>query len=485
MAQLLIKAHSVPTDASRLAEKAHAEVAQAQKLARNLTLILVIILCTVMTTVSLLVARIISKPLDKLTKGAEIIGKGDLEHRVELKTKDEIGRLAAAFNQMTERRQEAEEALREKTNNLGERVKELNCLYGISHLVEEPDISLEEILQGAVDLILPSWQYPEITCARITMEEREFRTENFNETVWRQTSDIIVYDERVGTLEVCYLEEKPESYEGPFLKEERRLIDAVTERLGKITERKWAQEEREQLVGELEAKNVELEQFTYTVSHDLKSPLITIKGFLGMLEQDTSSGDTQRMKADMARISGAAEKMRRLLDELLELSRIGRLVNPPDEVPLSELVGEVMDLGAGRLAEGNVKVEIAPDPPLVFGDRARLREMLENLIDNAVKFMGDQPNPRIEIGARQDGEETVFYIRDNGIGIDPRYHEKVFGLFDKLDEKTEGTGVGLAIVKRIVEVHGGRIWVESEGTGEGTSFCFTLPKKSETMKKEE
>ena len=245
-----------------------------------------------------------------------------------------------------------------------------------------------------------------------------------------------------------------------------------------IAERKQAEAAREALLEELEAKNAELERFTYTVSHDLKSPLITIKGFLGLLEQDAAAGDMDKMKSDATRISDAVDKMQQLLQELLELSRIGRLMNPPEEVLLDELVRDAVDMVAGRLAERGVRVEIAPNLPVVYGDCIRLREVLENLVDNAVKFMGDQSEPCVEIGARRDGEETVFYVRDNGIGIEPRYHEKVFELFDKLEPQTEGTGVGLAIVKRIVEVHGGRIWVESEGTGQGSTFCFTLPDKN-------
>ena len=100
---------------------------------------------------------------------------------------------------------------------------------------------------------------------------------------------------------------------------------------------------------------------------------------------------------------------------------------------------------------------------------------MQNLIDNAVKYMGDQPHPRIEVGARQDADETVCYVRDNGMGIDLRHHERVFTVFHKLDTDSEGTGIGLALVKRIVENRGGRIWVESEGEGKGTTFCFTLP----------
>ena len=120
---------------------------------------------------------------------------------------------------------------------------------------------------------------------------------------------------------------------------------------------------------------------------------------------------------------------------------------------------------------------IAPDLPPVTGDRLRLVEVYQNLIENAVKYMGDQPAPRVEVGTRHDAEtgETVFYVADNGMGIDPRYQRKVFGLFERLDAGTEGTGVGLALVTRIVEVHGGRVWVESEGRGKGSTFCFTLP----------
>ncbi len=133
---------------------------------------------------------------------------------------------------------QAEETLRGKTHDLGERIKELNCLYDISNLVDNPDISLEDIFQGIVDIIPPSWQYPEITCSRIIFEDEEYKTVNFKETGWKQSSEIFVTSKRMGTLEVFYLEERPEIYEGPFLKEERHLIDEITDRLGMIIARK-------------------------------------------------------------------------------------------------------------------------------------------------------------------------------------------------------------------------------------------------------
>jgi signal transduction histidine kinase len=192
------------------------------------------------------------------------------------------------------------------------------------------------------------------------------------------------------------------------------------------------------------------------------------------LEKDVTKQDTPRIQGDINRIREAAEKMQLLLGDLLELSRIGRLVNPPEEVNLSELAKEAVELVAGQINEQGVQVIIVADLPVVYGDRPRLLEVLQNLIDNAIKFMGNQPEPRIEIGCRQIGQETVCYVRDNGIGIEPRYHHKVFGLFDRLNPAIDGTGIGLALVKRIVELHGGRIWVESAGEGKGTTFCFTL-----------
>jgi light-regulated signal transduction histidine kinase (bacteriophytochrome) len=241
-----------------------------------------------------------------------------------------------------------------------------------------------------------------------------------------------------------------------------------------ITERQRVEAERERLIAEQEAKNAEMERFTYTVSHDLKSPLITICGFLGLLEQDALRGNVERMQTDITYIHTAAATMQRLLDELLELSRIGRVVHPLTEIPLSALAHEAVTLVGGQIAARGVQVHIAPNLPVVLGDRQRLLEVLQNLMDNTVKFMGTQPTPRIEIGCRQAEQETVYYVQDNGVGIAPQYHEKVFGLFERLESGGDGTGVGLALVKRIIEVHGGRIWVESAGQGCGSTFCFTL-----------
>lgn len=257
----------------------------------------------------------------------------------------------------------------------------------------------------------------------------------------------------------------------------RKIDEAFENARYELAARQRIEAEREKIIKELETKNAELERFTYTVSHDLKSPLITISGFVGLLEVDAKSGNREKFREDMQRINEAVEKMKRLLDELLELSRIGRIINPPSETSFSEIVEEALSLAQGRLRNGDVEIYVQGGLPIVRGDRPRLVEVLQNLIDNAAKFMGAQPAPRIEIGIHQQQNEQVFFVRDNGIGIESKHREKVFGLFDKLDPRTEGTGVGLALAKRIIEVHGGRIWVESEGRGSGSTFCFTLPIK--------
>ncbi|MEN9562191.1 MAG: hypothetical protein RIR73_435 [Chloroflexota bacterium] len=241
-----------------------------------------------------------------------------------------------------------------------------------------------------------------------------------------------------------------------------------------ITARKQAEADREKLIADLESKNTELERFTYTVSHDLKSPLVTINGFLGYLAQDAASGNMDRLKKDMQRIQDAVNKMQRLLNELLELSRIGRMMNSPQVNSFNELIDEALEIVQGRLSGRNVHVLIEPNLPAIFGDKPRLIEVMQNLLDNAAKYMGSQPNPRIEIGCQnKENEKPVFFVRDNGLGIAPEYHERIFGLFNKLDSTSEGTGIGLALVKRIIEVHGGKIWVESV-LGNGATFYFTV-----------
>lgn len=233
--------------------------------------------------------------------------------------------------------------------------------------------------------------------------------------------------------------------------------------------------ERTRAADELLQKSTEIERFTYAVSHDLKSPLVTIKTFLGFLQKDLAAGNAETIDKDLDFIRAATEKMNGLLDELLIMSRVGRIVNAPQPIRFGDLQEEVLMTVAGVILDRGVTVEVAARSTTLYGDRSRLAEIWQNLVDNAVKYMGEQRAPRIEIGINYGAKEPIFFVRDNGMGIDPRHNHKIFGMFEKLDPHTEGAGLGLALVKRIVELHKGKIWVESEGCGRGSCFLFTLP----------
>lgn len=235
------------------------------------------------------------------------------------------------------------------------------------------------------------------------------------------------------------------------------------------------QQELKTVNEKLEKKVAELERFTYIVSHELKSPVVTMKGYLGSVEKDIQNKNLERAQKDLLRISSATDKLHDTISDLLELSRIGHIIGQKTEIDCSRLIQDALDSVAAHIQSKHIVVKIGSDLPIIHGDQDRLREVFENLINNAAKYMGEQDNPVIEIGIRNHGTEPTFFVKDNGIGIEPAYHTKIFGLFEKLDPTVEGTGIGLALVKRIVEKHGGRIWVESEGLGKGSTFCFTIP----------
>lgn len=230
---------------------------------------------------------------------------------------------------------------------------------------------------------------------------------------------------------------------------------------------------RRRINRELEARQAEMEQFSYTISHELKAPLVTIIGFAGFIEREVGSRGGQ-IQSDLGKIHKAATDMRELLGELLELSRVGWVIQRTESISMSSVAESARDkvLVAGDRAEATVLID--PTMPVVKGDPARLEDVFKNLITNAIKFTEPHQPVEVEIGCRLD-PGPVFYVSDSGLGVDPRYHDRIFGLFDRVHPKIEGTGVGLALVKRIVEKHGGEVWVESEGEGLGSTFCFTIP----------
>jgi light-regulated signal transduction histidine kinase (bacteriophytochrome) len=384
------------------------------------------------------------------------------ERTAELKRANE-----ALKTEITERKK-AEEALRE-------RVKELNCLFGISHLVERPGITLDAIAQGVAELIPKSCQYPDATCARITLEEQICKTANFQQTPWKQSADIMLHGRPSGTVEVCYLEEKPEHDEGgPFLKEERELIKAIAERLGRVIERKRVEEKLKLTLAELERSNQELEQFAYFASHDLQEPLRAVSSCTQLLAQRYQG----KLGTDADEFIGyavdGANRMQRLINDLLTYSRVGTHSKEYEPTDCTAVLDRTLTNLKAAIEQSSAVV--THDPlPTVMADKLYLAQLFQNLIGNAIKFHGEEP-PRVHVSTEQKGNAWVFSVRDNGIGIAPRHAERIFVLFQRLHTREEypGTGIGLAICKKIVERHGGRIWVESQ-PGIGTTFYFTIP----------
>jgi PAS domain S-box-containing protein len=237
-----------------------------------------------------------------------------------------------------------------------------------------------------------------------------------------------------------------------------------------ITERKHHEQE-------LQRSNEELSRFTYTVSHDLKSPLVTIRSFAGMLRKDLAKGDSERVERDINFIEKAASRMHQLLEDLLQLSRVGRATSAPERLSLQELTQEACELVAGQIAQNGAIVEVTEERLWFTGEHTRMLEVFQNIIDNAIKFAkpGEPARVQVSIEHGTGSEPLVVCVRDHGIGIDPRFKHRLFGLFEKLQPEASGTGIGLALIKRIIDVHGGRVWIESDGIGAGAALRFTLP----------
>ncbi len=261
--------------------------------------------------------------------------------------------------------------------------------------------------------------------------------------------------------------------------------EARDQALREISERKKAEDtlrkketELETLLSEIEAKNEELETFVYTVSHDLKTPIVTIEGFIGAFREDFGDQITEDGDAYLNFISDATLKMETLINDLLELSRIGRLPETPAEFSFRDLVEEILANMHPLIQEKGIEVHVAKNLPDMWAEKKRITQVMENLISNAIKYLGsDNPSPRIDVGVREKNGRRVFFVQDNGIGVDPKYFEKIFQVFQRLPQArtiNEGTGIGLTTAQRIIEHHGGKIWLDSKPR-KGTTFFFTIP----------
>ncbi len=369
---------------------------------------------------------------------------------------------------------------------IDERVKELQELFTLSELAQRQDISLDRLYQEVANALPKGWRYPEIACARIVIADSEFRTDNFKVSHWMLTAPVRVHGTGVGKIDVGYLEKKPELDEGPFLKEERQMLNAIAERVGRITERKRAEEELsrhhlhlenmvEQRSSQFEAVTMELEGFAYSISHDLRVPLRAIDGFSNILLKRYQDKLDDEGKHYLTLVRENTNKLNQLFDQILALSRMGRQRMAISEVDMEQLVRNVFDELKPAFAGRELAVQIKP-LPRCEGDLAMMRQVWVSLLDNAIKFTRKKSAAAVEVGGRTEGRENIYYVKDNGAGFDMQYADRLFGVFQRLHgvDEFEGTGVGLAIVKRIVTRHGGRVWAEGK-VNEGAVFYFAVP----------
>ncbi len=354
VAQLLIKSQSMSTGATRLAREAEASINEAQKLTNRLLLILMTILAIIVATTTFLTNRSITAPISSLLEGTEVIGTGNLDHKVEIKSHDEFGQLANSFNKMV-------------------------------------------------------FDIKSITASRDELDKE-------------------------------------------------------------ITERKKAEEA-------LISANTELEAFSYSVSHDLRAPLRAIDGFSSAVLEDYSPKLDSEGQRYLNVISENAKKMGQLIDDLLAFSRLGRKEMTKSDVNMGKLAKAVFEELNSTAPNRKLRLKVKDIPP-ASGDKAMINQVFSNLLSNAIKFTRHKDTAIIEVGSNGEGDQNVYYVKDNGAGFDMKYVDKLFGVFQRLHsaEDFEGTGVGLALVKRIINRHGGKIWAEGE-VGKGATFYFTIPQK--------
>jgi PAS domain S-box-containing protein len=265
-----------------------------------------------------------------------------------------------------------------------------------------------------------------------------------------------------------------------FDEEKKHILSAIGHQLAINIENAILFKELDEKTKEVEAKNKELSSFVFTVSHDLKTPLIALHGYLDLFREEFHPIIDEAGREYLDRLLYNAQYMNRMINDLLRLSRAGRVVGTKRRFSTYKLVKEIYMCLYPQLQEKQIRFDISNSLPIIYGDRQRLQTVFENLIGNAIKYCSEKRQPFIEIECKDRKNVYEFTVRDNGIGIDLADHERIFEVFQKCaknDENGNGTGVGLTIVKKIVEHHGGMVWVESK-LDKGAIFYFTLPKPS-------
>ncbi len=355
---------------------------------------------------------------------------------------------------------------------LRERVKELTCLYGITKLVAQPETQIEDILANTVNLLPPAWLHPESAAARITVGDQSYCTPRFDNVIQNMTSDIIIDGHKRGTIELGYIREHPPLDEGPFLREERKLIDTIAKEIAVIIEQKAAQSERQKLENQLRHTDrlATLGQLATGVAHELNEPLASILGFAQLTAKQPELNE--QTVSDIQKIVSSSLHAREVIKKLLVF---GRDTTPSrSETDINELIGDGLYFLQSRCTKADIRLErnLTPGLPLLVADRSQLLQVLTNLVVNAV-----QATPGggcITIGTAFEGDFLQISVEDTGAGMPADILQKVFVPFFTTKSADQGTGLGLSVVHGIVTAHEGTIHIESE-VDRGTTVVIRLP----------
>lgn len=363
-------------------------------------------------------------------------------------------------------------AHRDAQIDLRERVKELTCLYGIARLASKPEITLEGILRGIVELLPSAWLYPEIASARIVMDGHSYSTPRFREGKWKQSADIVVHEEIRGRVEIFYAEERPELDEGPFMREERNLLDTVAKEVAIIIVRRQAEQEKLELQEQLRHADrlATIGQLSAGVAHELNEPLGNILGFAQLAKK--CPGLPQQAELDIEKILTASLNAREVVKKLLIFAR--KLPPRKTKVNLNQLVEEGLHFFESRCAKEGIELagSLSPDLPEILADPAQLNQVIVNLIINALQAM--KTGDRLTIRTLAGEEHVSLMIEDTGIGMDEEVMKQIFTPFFTTKDVGQGTGLGLPVVHGIVTSHGGSIKIESK-PNQGSRFEIQLP----------
>lgn len=363
---------------------------------------------------------------------------------------------------------------------LRERVKELTCLYGIAKLVAQPGISLDELLQKTVQLLPPAWLYPDTACGRIVLDDRTYVTGGFRKAAQSMRADIVVDGNRRGFVEVGYVWEKPQLDEGPFLNEERNLIDAIAREVSTIVEQKQAEQEKSRLQEQLRHSDrlATIGQLGAGLAHELNEPLANVLGFAQLAMKD--QGLTGQTRQDIEKIISASLHARDVIGKLLVFAR--QTTPEKTRTNLNSLVKDGLHFLQSRCAKAGIELvrNLSKGLPEITADRSQLLQVLTNLVVNSIQAM---PNGgRLTISTSSRDGNLLLTVEDTGIGMSDEVTKKVFNPFFTTKDVDEGTGLGLSVVHGIITSHGGTIDVESK-IGRGTTFVIRLPVETSTTNK--